>query len=688
MVIVNKDEILIPNCNGIPKELINLNQWVLWRAEKIPEKNEFAKIPYQANGVDKAKINDKTTWGSFEAINQAYQAGKSDGIGVVITKEDPYTCIDIDNVDMDNLTEKVKEIINLSYAELSPSRKGIHVWVKSTHNKEKVMNKNAELNLEVYDNKRFMTMTGENINNLAINEGKHITKFIENTFRRNIQPHEIMEPIETGELLSDEVVLQKMFKSVKGEKIKKLFFGDISDYGNDHSSADLGLCSYLAFFSNNQLEQIQRLFERSALNRDKWINRPDYRAKTLNKALSRPQVSETKDFEDVATERKFYGLNDLGNAKRLVDEYGEEIKYSHRQASWLIWDGSRWAYDQQEQILLLAQNIPGNIRRDASKIEDDNERKKMYNFATSSENIGRLKDMVKTARFQTPTRVDMDELDKDIYLFNVANGTLNLKAGKLQPHNKKDLITKKSPIIYVPDAKCEEWNKFLHKVMGGDQELIKYLQRILGYALTGDTSEQKFFFLYGGGRNGKSTFLEVVGYIIGEYADTTPMSTFIQQQNEGVSNDIAALKGSRFVSAQETEIGRVFAESKIKQLTGGDTIKARFLHKEYFEFTPQFKIFLAGNHKPIINETKEAIWNRIRLIPFTVRIEDHERDPRLKEKLMAEASGILNWMLEGCEEWKENGLQCPSGVTSATEEYREEMDGVQRFLNIVSASTH
>jgi len=269
----------------------------------------------------------------------------------------------------------------------------------------------------------------------------------------------------------------------------------------------------------------------------------------------------------------------------------------------------------------------------------------------------------------------------DIYLFNVANGTLNLKTGELQPHDKQDLISKKSHIKFDPDAKCEEWDKFLHKVMGEDQELIKYLRRILGYLLTGDTSEQKFFFLYGGGRNGKSTFLEVIGYIIGEYADTTPMNTFMQQKNEGISNDIAGLKGSRFVSAQETEKGRAFAESKIKQLTGGDTIKARFLHREFFEYTPQFKIFIAGNHKPTINETKEAIWNRIRPIPFTVRIEDHERDTHLKEKLIAEAPGILNWMLEGCLNWLENGLQCPSSVTSATQEYREEMDVVQRFLN-------
>ncbi|KIL42905.1 DNA primase family protein [Jeotgalibacillus campisalis] len=386
-------------------------------------------------------------------------------------------------------------------------------------------------------------------------------------------------------------------------------------------------------------------------------------------------------YENIEHHQKTYSLTDLGNAKRLIDQYGDKIKYSHKQESWLLWDGSRWAYDFQERVLLFAQTISNEIRKDAMNIDDEKKQKAMFKFANDTENLARLKAMVNTARFQSEIVVDMDQLDKDPYLFNLSNGTFNLRTGRLQEHKKTDLISKKSNVNFDPSTKCEVWDKFLNKIMGEDRSMIDYLKRIIGYSLTGDTSEQKFFFLYGGGRNGKSTFLEVINHIIGEYADTTPMNTFIQQKQEGISNDIAGLKGSRFVTAQETEKGRQFAESKIKQLTGGGKIKARFLHKEFFEYNPQFKIVIAGNHKPIVKETKEAIWNRIRLIPFAIRIEDHERDPHLKEKLISEASGILNWIIEGCADWLENGLQCPTSVTSATENYREDMDVVKKFLD-------
>lgn len=373
-------------------------------------------------------------------------------------------------------------------------------------------------------------------------------------------------------------------------------------------------------------------------------------------------------------------LTDLGNARRFINLFKDIVRYSHKQETWLYWDGNRWAYDHEERILLLASTIPQKVREMAIKIKDEQKQKSITKFANETENLQKLKAMVNSARFQREVLIDIEQLDKDPYLFNVKNGTINLRTGQLQPHNKEDLISKQSFVKYDPTANCNNWLQFINKCMGGNQELIDYLQRVVGYIMTGDTSEQKFFFLHGAGRNGKSTFVEILNAIMDEYATTTPMNTFIKQQNEGINNDIAGLKGSRLVTAQETEKGKQLSETKLKMLTGGDTIKARFLHKEYFEYTPNFKILISGNHKPKVKETTTAIWDRMRLIPFTVKIEDNERDPYLKEKLLLESSGILNWMIEGCRKWISGKLSCPSIVIQSTNEYRTEMDVVQRFL--------
>ena len=232
----------------------------------------------------------------------------------------------------------------------------------------------------------------------------------------------------------------------------------------------------------------------------------------------------------------------------------------------------------------------------------------------------------------------------------------------------------------TPTAECPLWMDFLSDVTAGNEELIRYLQRAIGYSLTGLTTEHCMFMLWGTGRNGKSTFLEVIHHLMGEYAKAAHMNTFMVQQNEGIPNDLAALSSARFVSATESDEGKRLAESKIKQITGGDTITARFLHKEFFEFKPQFKIWLGTNHRPTIYGTDEGIWRRIRLIPFEVYIPDGKVDEKLTQKLISEASGILNWALQGLEEYRLHGMMEPDIVRATTDEYRAQQDWMTRFL--------
>ncbi len=266
-------------------------------------------------------------------------------------------------------------------------------------------------------------------------------------------------------------------------------------------------------------------------------------------------------------------------------------------------------------------------------------------------------------------------------LLNVENGTIDLRTGEVLPHRQADLITKLCPVEFDKDAKCPRWMKFLHRIMADDEEVIFFLQKVIGLSLTGDVTEDVFFFLHGSGENGKSTFLNIIHSLLGDYACRSQIETFLTSYHDNIPNDIAALCGARFVSAVEARKGRRFDEGKIKHFTGGDPIQARFMRAEYFEFMPQFKLWIAANSKPIISDTTRAMWRRVRLIPFNIQIPEEEQDKNLEEKLKEELPGILLWALEGCLAWQREGLGYPEAVKEATKEYEEEMDILSDFIN-------
>jgi len=258
---------------------------------------------------------------------------------------------------------------------------------------------------------------------------------------------------------------------------------------------------------------------------------------------------------------------------------------------------------------------------------------------------------------------------------------LQLKTGKLQAAKPEDLITRHSPALFDAAATCPLFLKFLDQVTGNAKPLITYLQRVIGYSLTGNTEEQCLFFLYGSGANGKSTFLNVITELLGpDLASQTPPETLMARKNSGSTNDIARLTGVRVVIANEIEDGSLLAESLVKQMTGGEILTGRLLYKEFIEFLPKFKPFIAGNHKPTIRGRDHGIWRRIRLIPFEVTIPEKQKDKHLQGKLRAELPGILNWAIEGCLAWQKSGLAQPKLVTDAVNTYREEMDLIGQWV--------
>jgi putative DNA primase/helicase len=373
-------------------------------------------------------------------------------------------------------------------------------------------------------------------------------------------------------------------------------------------------------------------------------------------------------------------FTDMTSAERLYREYGDDIRYNAAWKKWLVWSGKYWQTDDGALINSLGAKMVRSIYDDAVKLTDYRDRMEVEKYAIQSESTRKRKAFIEAATWITELNILTDELDKDPWLLNVQNGTLDLRTGELLPHNQKHLITKMIMADYIPEAECPVWLKFIREIMNCNVELMRFVQAAVGWAISGDISEQTMFILFGSGANGKSTFLNTLSYVLGNYSMSTQTETFMKRGNEQLSNDIARLRGARFVTTAESDLGRRLSEPIIKQITGNDLMTARFLYGEYFSFTPTFKIFMATNHKPVIKGTDHGIWRRIKLIPFTNIVPPEKQNKHLEEKLRAEASGILNWLLEGFAIWQEKGLIVPEVVSSATDEYRSEMDAIGNFL--------
>jgi putative DNA primase/helicase len=371
---------------------------------------------------------------------------------------------------------------------------------------------------------------------------------------------------------------------------------------------------------------------------------------------------------------------DTTNAYRLLEQHGKDIRYNALWKKWLVWNGMRWEMDDGYLIHDKGLNMIRGIYDDLRKTSDYRDRMELERHAMQSESARRRKALIEVASWIPELNVKTDDLDKDPWLLNVKNGTVDLKTGALREHRREDYITKIATVDFDSRADCPVWKKFIMEIMNYEGELIRFLQTAAGWGITGDTSEQTMFILFGSGANGKSTFLNTIMNLFGDYCTATPTETFMKKNQERIGNDIARLRGTRFVTTTEADQGRRLSEPLIKQITGNDTLTARFLYGEYFNFVPTFKIFMATNHKPIIRGTDYGIWRRIKLIPFTTTITPDRQDKHLEQKLVKEGPGILNWLIEGTRRWFTGGLAAPDIVTNATDEYRGEMDVIGNFI--------
>ncbi|CUB57419.1 hypothetical protein BN2127_JRS10_04113 [Bacillus subtilis] len=689
------------NFNEIPAELKALPQWILWKFETRNGKQ--TKVPCQFNG-EMARANDRRTWSTFATAVKFYLEGDYDGIGFVFSRQDNYIGIDIDKCVTDAKTNAfATEIIDTldSYTEFSPSGKGIHIIIKGSLPQSVLGTgrKNTKHGLEIYSYGRFFTFTGNRENsNDVYDRTDELAEVFEQYFDdSDIQGRVNLAEFEKDEIkISNEALWERMFRSKNGDKIRSLFNGNLIN--NDHSGSDQALCNHLAFWTGNSAPRMDSMFRESSLIRDKWdvIHFSDtnetYGERTIAEAISstpttildnKQQFEEfsfdfhnDEDSEDEArpTNRKFM-LTEMGNAERIVAEYGHVIRFVNG-SGWYTWDGKRWKEDRSRKV----ERITSKTLRKLLKSEDEYEIKWGKQCEKRAIRMNSIKDMIPLVPAQR------EDFDTHQYLLNVENGVIDLKTGELSTHDRDLMLTKLVNIEFKKNEDCPNWKSFLESIFkdaegNTDYELIDFIQKSIGYSLTSDISEQVMFFLYGSGRNGKSTFINTIKNLLGDYAKQTNSETFIKKKNDnGANNDIARLAGSRFVSAVESEEGQQLSEGLVKQITGGEPITARFLRQEYFEFQPEFKVFFTTNHKPIIKGIDEGIWRRVRMIPFTVTIPKEKIDRKLPEKLSLEISGILNWAIEGCLKWQREGLGEPKSIRAATDKYKEEMDIIEPFI--------
>ena len=691
--------------SNIPDELKQLDNWCVWKFENRNGKR--TKIPFNAATGEFAKSNDKSTWSSYET---AVNAEGVDGIGFFF--EPPYLGIDIDDIDddlhrfkqgdkLDNIVSEFNEAFK-SYTEVSPSGNGLHIIVKG-----KIPgSRRRKGNIEMYDSGRFFTMTGKNIGKY-----KDVTEVSEQVFKtiynKYLPDNTIKYPTtnnyqENIHNLSEIDVINEIYNSKQAKLFDDLMKGNYEPYYTSHSEADMALANILAFWCAKDYSQMDSIFRQSNLYRDKWDEKrknSTYGEQTLFKAINevnniytpkqekeenplRYALSHIFDSEKKDKEYPIRSYDDTGNADRFIDRYGHLYKHSYITNKFYIYDGQKWKVDDRGAIRKLIDEMIESIKNekvlhseDVTEEEAREAFQKYYKKTRGTQSKKNIMNELMHRKTVTP-----DEFDKDDMLLNVANGYVDLTSRELYKHDINKMFSQISNTDYSEKMQPAVWLDFLNDIFAGDKAVIRYIQKALGYSLTGSTREQVMFILFGKGRNGKSIFVETIAEILGDYSNNMQAKSLMVKKNDNVNTDIARLSKARFVTSSEPNEGFRFDEGLIKQITGGDKVTARFLYAEEFEYTPKFKIWVSTNHKPIIRGTDDGIWRRLVLIPFDVQIPEEKVDKDLKYKLLREAPAILNWMAEGAYMWMREGLELPEKLKESSKAYRTEMDVIEQFI--------
>lgn len=680
----------------------------------------MTKKPVNPNNLYGANSTDPSTWGTFEqavsVIGRKCIVGNDDGTveGIGFVFSPPYCGIDIDHcIDSETgeINSKALDIVAEmnSYTERSPSGTGIHIIYKGeVHSEWKKKQGNAlgeNTDIEMYQTGRYFTVTGDvfdKYNSVADRENE--AENIQNTYFTKKPVSKIQKTSFKPLSLSDDEILNAARNSRNGMLFSELYAGNWQSKYESQSEADMAFCSMLAFWFQKDAEKMDAIFRRSGLMRDKWNREQSgstYGAITLQRAIDgctnvyTPKAPDDKDFfitvKSSEPKQKHYTFDDTGNAQRFIDMFGDKIRFNYNDNRWMIYDKIKWSYDIIGYIWDLIDKAMESMKSEERYYENyDAENgteilKEFRKHMKKSRNKNTKNALEKEAQHYVP--ITPNSLDHNRRKLNTPTGIIDLENFAVTPNDPLEYFTKSTAVGIKEGAKCPLWIEFLNDIFDGDKDLISYIQKAVGYSLSGLTDEQCAFFCYGTGNNGKSTFLDVIRCILGDYASNIqPETLMVRNTNSSANSDIARLKGARFVTSVEPNEGLRLNEGLLKQLTGDDMVTARKLYAEEFEFKPEFKLWMATNHKPVIRGTDTGIWRRIHLIPFTVNIPAEKVDRKLKDKLMQELDGIFLWCLEGLKRYNAEGLSKPSAVIKAVEQYRGEMDTISKFLDECTVS--
>lgn len=696
---------------AIPSELKALPNWVCYRFFYDDGIDKYRKMPINPRDMEPAKSNDPTTWTDYDTAVHA--AEKCDGIGFMFSNS-PYFGVDIDGVRDEIERYKagedtiIAEFVDTlqSYTELSRSGNGIHIICRG----KLPPSGRRKGNVEMYENGRFFVMTGNIAAEYAdISDCTEAIKVLHEKYIGGGTSPSSSPALPPAELaLTDSELLDRAKNAKNGAKFARLYAGDITGY-TSQSEADMALCNHLAYWTGCDAERMDRMFRGSGLFREKWLREQSgttYGALTIQKAILdcrnvytpgasgesyALRIGAESDADTAPAKR--YTFDDMGNAERIFDAYGGFIRYSYTDKRWLYYDTRKWCMDTTGEIERAAEQAIKALDADepmyarAAELDDedgDGEGKKLYKAYLAHKKYSRSnrgkKAMLDELRHKIP--ISPMQTDIDGMLLNTPTGILDLRDGVLRPHDPEAYITKIAHVEYDPTATCQTWERFLGEIFGGDTDLINYVQRAVGYSMTASTVEQCVFFLHGSGSNGKSTFLSIIREMMGDYTvNIQPETIMVKNSPGGANSDIARLKSARLVTTVEPNEGARLNEGLLKQLSGEDPVTARRLYGDEFEFIPQFKLWMATNHRPLIRGTDDGIWRRIKMIPFTAQIPDEKKDKHLAGKLRRELPGIFNWAIDGCRKYQESGLQEPRSVRGSTMEYRKDMDAIQQFID-------
>lgn len=687
----------------IPQYLKDNGQFCNWRYEL--RDGSQTKVPYMSGTKRKANVDDPTT---FVAFDTAASATGYDGIGIRV-------CGRIVGIDLDHCMEEGKllpwaqEIVdrfNVTYIEISPSGEGIRIFALLPDSFEYdtqtyyIKKGNIEVYIPGHTN-RFLTVTGNTINGADVAETAEALTWLLDTYMQRPTPPTPAVAAPGESYLSDDEVIVKAASSKNGEKFTRLWNGDITGY-KSQSEADAALVSILAFWCSGDKAQMDRLFRQSCLMREKWDSLrgvDSYGNTVINKMVSRmtdyykPIIprSAAEDFgvewlkELDPMDSSKYPWNDIGAGHIFADFFQDRLRYVPERKMWFHYANGVWQPDTGNLCAMkYCMDLANLMYTFALEIKDEDKRKSYMKYASRWQSHSNRVNILKDAQVHHP--ISYGSFDADIYIFNCKNGTLHIDTGEFTEHRSTDLLTKKSPVVYDPMAYSGRFASYIDEIMSGDADRAKFLQKILGYGLTGDTRHECMTILYGvTTRNGKGTLCESVLKVLGDYGcasrpETIAMKSYTNGSQP--SEDVARLAGVRFVNIPEPGKGMVLDAAKVKAMTGNDTLNARYLHENSFDFQPQFKIYVNTNFLPVINDMTLFSSDRIIIIPFDRHFDEHSRDTTLKRRFAEEdvQSAILNWLLEGYRLLQSEGLFLPKSVKEATDRYQHDSDKMALFF--------